>query len=246
MNYADWKRVYIDRTLTLKEWKNRRERGKMGTADKPQWRPKNKNNILKKDEYKKLREFAQANGIDLSGVKNFDGSPDTIREAIQTRIDLRSKFPDVADEKHKLTLGLTSHLRAEDFASTNGRVIELNENAYRDVKLLHDEYQKSVNKGWFVKGTDYRAIIHHEFGHTVADVYKIDPLKIACEITGLSRLRVIDFVKEHLSKYAGEFKNGQEIIAEVFADMTTANPDEFSLKFYDKVLEIVGGKGNEQ
>ena len=137
-------------------------------------------------------------------------------------------------------------MRAEDFAITHGRVIELNENAYRDVSLLQNEYQKSVNKGWFVQGTDYRAIIHHEFGHTLADVYKIDPLKIACEITGLSQFRVIDFVKEHLSKYAGEFKNGQEIIAEVFADMTTDNPDEFSLKFYNKVLEIVGGKGNER
>ena len=103
-------------------------------------------------------------------------------------------------------------MRAEDFAITHGRVIELNENAYRDVSLLQNEYQKSVNKGWFVQGTDYRAIIHHEFGHTLADVYKIDPLKIA----------------------------------EVFADMTTDNPDEFSLKFYNKVLEIVGGKGNER
>ncbi len=83
---------------------------------------------------------------------------------------------------------------AEDFAITHGRIITLNGNAFRDVRILQEEYQKLVDEGWFVKGTDWRAIIHHEFGHVVSNVYKIDPLKIACEVTGLTEKEVIAYV----------------------------------------------------
>ena len=40
---------------------------------------------------------------------------------------------------------------------------------------------------------------------------------------------------------AGFGSDGTEIISEVFADMSTDNPSEFSHKFYNKVLEIIGG-----
>ena len=131
---------------------------------------------------------------------------------------------------------------AEDFAITSGRIITLNANAYRDVGVLQEEYQKLVNEGWFVKGTDWRAIIHHEFGHVVANVYKIDSLKIACEITGLTEKEVIVYVENRLSNYAGAFNDGREIISEVFAEMTTGKPSEFSRRFYSEVLKLTGGK----
>ena len=143
-----------------------------------------------------------------------------------------------------MTLELASYMDAEDFAETHGRIITLNANTYRDERLLQAEYQKSVDDGWFVKGTDYRAIIHHEFGHVVAEIYKIKPLKIACEITGMNAARTIEFVKENLSEYAGKGNDGGEIIAEVFADMSTDNPSEFSRKFYEKVLEAVNNVKN--
>ena len=115
----------------------------------------------------------------------------------------------------------------------------MNANAYRDVGILQKEYQKAVEEGWFVKGTDYRAIIHHEFGHVVANVYKIDSLKIACEITGKSPKETLDFLDINLSHYAGGFNDGREIISEVFADLSTNNPCEFSRKFYAQMLEVI-------
>ena len=128
---------------------------------------------------------------------------------------------------------------AEDFAITHGRTITLNGNAFRDVRILQEEYQELVDDGWFVKGTDWRAIIHHEFGHVVADVCKIDPLKVACEVTGLNEKRILQFVIENLSEYAGKFSDGSEIISEVFADISTKKPQKFSVDFYNKVVEIV-------
>ena len=211
----------------------------MAATDKSQWAVRNRAKILTKDEYNALKELATAHGISFIGVKQFDGSAETVTEFIDTLGSLLIQFPKATDKRHKLELELSAKMDAEDFAITKNRTITLNANAYRDIKILQEEYKKSVNDGWFVKGTDYHAIIHHEFGHVVAEIYKIDPLKIACEITGLNEIETLKFIQKNLSKYAGSVKDGSEIIAEVFADMSTDNPSEFSRKFYSKVLEMI-------
>ena len=246
MKYADYEKVYIKKEMTLEDWRknnlnNVATNGKMSATAKPQWAERDKLKILSKEKYRELRELADSNGIALSGVKNFDGSPDVVRETINALTKLKNQFPKVTDERYKLTLEMSNILSAEDFAVTHGRVITLNANAYRDVNLLRTEYQKLVDTGFFVKSTDYRAIIHHEFGHVVTDVYKIDPMQIACKITGKSRLETIEYVKTALSKYSAKLADGSEIIAEVFADISTGKPSEFSQKFYAEVLKIVGG-----
>ncbi len=218
--------------------------GTMSANDVPQWAPRDKSKTIPKEEYIKLRALAEANGIFLIGVKNFDGTPAIVREILDTLIGLKSKFPAVSDNRHKLELNMSILLRAQDYAETIGREIKFNAAAYRDVKILAAEYQKDVDKGYFVRGTTYRAIPHHEFGHVVANVYKLDPLKIACEITGLKPKDVLTWLKTALSKYAVGFHDGREIIAEVFADMSTNSPNEFSRKFYSKVLHLTRGVGN--
>ena len=233
MKYADYEKVYIKKEVTLENWQknnlnNVATNGKMSATAKPQWAERDKLKILSKEEYGELRDLAESNKIYLSGVKNFDGKFDTVKEVIETLAGLQSKFPNVINGGKRLTLTMNDSLDAEDFAvTTKIRNVNLNANAYRDLETLKTEYQKAVDEGWFVKGTDYRAIIHHEFGHIVAKTYNIDSLKIACEITGMSPKRTIQFVQENIS--------------EVFADMTTNNPNEFSKKFYSKVREITGG-----
>ena len=106
-------------------------------------------------------------------------------------------------------------MNAKDFAITRGKIISLNANAYRDVNLLAREYRRAMETGWFVKDTTWRAIIHHEFGHVVANVYKLDGLKIACEITGLKSTELFVWLDDNLSLYAGAFHDGGEIISEV-------------------------------
>ena len=109
---------------------------------------------------------------------------------------------------------------------------------FMDLFTNDEAYAKDVADGWFVKGTDWRAIIHHEFGHVVANVYKLDPLKIACEITGFKPAETLKFLERELSKYAGLKLDGSEIISEVFADISTGKACDFSHKFYNKVLEL--------
>ena len=206
--------------------------------DVPQWPPRDKSKIISKEEYAELRNLATGNDIALSGVKKFDGSAKVVQELIGALIQLQEKFPAVRDERYPLTLSLRDSMFAKDFAVTWGKIINLNANAYRDVNILAAEYEEKVREGFFVKGTTWRAIIHHEFGHVVADVYKLDPLKIACEITELKPKETLAWLKKNLSVYAGSSPDGGEIIAEVFADISTGNACDFSRKFYDKVLEL--------
>ena len=121
--------------------------------DVPQWSPRDKSKIIPKAEYAKMRTLAETNGIALSGVKNFDGSAEVVREIIETLGMLIKKFPAVSDSRHKLELEMSILLNAQDYAETTGRRIKLNAAAYRDINLLAKEYQKDVASGWFVKVT---------------------------------------------------------------------------------------------
>ena len=125
----------------------------MSSKELPQWPPRDKAKIIPKDEYARLREFAQVNEIALIGVKKFDGSPQVVREILETLTTLKSEFPKVGDARHKLELEMSIFLGANDYAETVRRTIKLNADAYRNVRVLAREYQKDVDAGWFVKGT---------------------------------------------------------------------------------------------
>ena len=45
---------------------------------------------------------------------------------------------------------------------------------------------------------------------------------------------------------AGGFADGREIISEVFANMSTGKPSEFSRRFYEKVLELTRAYDEKQ
>lgn len=256
MGYTDWKAVYIDKTRTLQEWEVERKvpkkdllsqgqgviiepRKQRGGDEKIEWPKYDANRALTKEQYIGLRDFANQHGIALSGFRKFDGDVGAIREAIRTLASLREKFPAVADERRRLTLILSDSMDANDFAMTKGRHIVLNANAYRDVNRLAEEYQKLVEEGWFVKGTDWRAIIHHEFGHIVAEFYRISSLDIAEQITKLSIIETLQFVQERLSEYAGNAFDGAEIISEVFSDMSSRVATDFSRTFYVMLIKAV-------
>ena len=223
-------------------------RGKMNKSQrqggeiKIDWPKYDKSKAFTAEQYNDLRNFAKDHDIDISGFKGYDGDIDTIKESIKTLSALQQQFPKVADKQHKLTLIMARNMDADDFAiTTKGRFIYLNANAYRDKNKLRDEYKKLVDDGWFVKGTDYRAIIHHEFGHIVAKAYHIDPMKIAQQITGKRGFQLINQMQKDLSGYSASDYDGTEIISEVFADISTGAPTVFSRKFYDECVKLGGG-----
>lgn len=198
-------------------------------------------NPITEKQYKDLMEYASGKGVALSGFRKYDGGVQTIRDKVDGAEMLLQKYPDVNTGRQMLTIALDSNLRSVDFAETTGRIIRINANAFRDTARLSVEYQKLTDAKWFVKGTDYRAVIYHEMGHVVANCYNIDSASIAKEILGFkTNTQVLDYCFDNLSQYSSAYKDGCEIIAECFASaFNSKEKNKFALKFVGECDKLI-------
>lgn len=209
--------------------------------DKPIDWPKGTGGRITKEAYDDLMDEGRKNDIQLSGFRFFDGNPELIKDIIASISAITADFPMLRGKKKKVMMRLSMTMDSRDFAITDGRTIRLNQAAFRSKKRLEEEYDALAADGWFVKGTDYRSIGFHEAGHVLGDLYSIDGLEIAKEITGIeSTPKLIEYLRTNLSKYAAEYIDGSEIISECFASVYgSAEKNEFALKFIERYRIII-------
>jgi len=172
------------------------------------------------DQYAELKKYAKTKGVDLdSKIKDFDGNPETIKNIIDDMYEVIKENTVLQNTKRNIKINMIDMLDDNDYATTSGLNITLNRNAFRDTRLLEEDYQKSVADKWFMEGTTHRAIIKHELGHIYAEQKGEDELiKAIMEEFGIkNKSDLSDFAKENLSIYSGKGKSGREIIPEVFA-----------------------------
>lgn len=206
-------------------------------SDKIKWPPKGQK--INNEEYKDIMSYAREKKIELSGFKQYDGKPKTVKSLIDDAESIAKDFPEIISGKRKLTIALDDTMSNADFAVTRGHIVNINANALRNPDYLAEEYGKLERNGWFVKGTDYHAIIKHEIGHVVGNLNNIDGMDVAMRITGMDRKETMNYIKQNLSHYAGSFVDGSEIISEVFADVYgSEHPSEFSLRFIEECAKI--------
>lgn len=237
-DYEKWL-DFLSKGGTTEEWERLKKNsaGMSATNTAIRW-PERKNSISK-EQYRELTSYARNSSIVLEGFKRFDGDIDVIKEMIDGANEIADKFPAIRSGRKKLTISLDEHMNSDDFAITNGHIIRINADAFRDAEVLRAEYEKLEKERWFVKGTDYRSIIKHEVGHVVANMYGLDGMEIASGITNSDRKETMNYIAKNLSEYAGAFKDGSEIISEVFsAVFGSDNPSEFSLKFMEECVRI--------
>lgn len=237
-DYEEWL-DFLDKGGTTEEWnKLKKESSGMSATDGHIKWPEKKKRITE-EQYKELSEYAKDKGISLEGFRRFDGDIQVIKQAIDDADGIAARFPEIKSGRKRITISLDEHMSTDDFAITKGHIIHINADAFRNADDLAKEYESLSKEGWFVKGTNYRSIIKHETGHVVANIYGINSLEIAMDITGSSRKEVMRYVSSNLSEYAGAFKDGSEIISEVFSDVFgTDNPSEFSLRFIEECVKI--------
>ena len=231
---------FLDKGGTTEEWnKLKKNPVSMSATDASIKWPKRRKSISK-EQYRKLSSYARESGIVLEGFKRFDGDINIIKQAIDDANEIAERFPKIKNGRKKLTISLDEYMDPNDFAITNGHIIRINADAFRDIEVLRAEYEKLEKESWFVKGTDYRSIIKHETGHVVANLYGIDGLEIAKKITGINSItELMMYLENNLSLYASEYEDGSEIISEVFANVFgTDDPSEFSLRFMDECDKI--------
>lgn len=212
---------------------------KMSTINDSIW-PKS-GTLISKEEYKELRGYAESKGIVLSEFKKFDGDVVLVKEIIDDMSMLANKYPILKDKKKPLTLKLQYYMQDEDFAQSKKHIICINGKMLRSKEILKNYYLNLSEEKWFTANTSYRAIVKHEIGHTIHDLYKINTIDISKKILNVeSEKELFIKLKSYLSIYSSTRLDGSEILSEVFAEFyDSKKPRGFSLKFMEEVDKII-------
>ena len=116
-------------------------------------------------------------GIDAKGFETYRGSKTVLDEMVGTIEKLHADFP---DDVGKMKLRYADLKNAEDFGQYDPKTkaISLNRQLFDDTTLLKSEYEKLVQSGHYPKGTDYKSVIVHEFGHQYDYAHELGTGKI--------------------------------------------------------------------
>ncbi len=215
------------------------------SSESIEWVPKKER--ISPERFKILRDYAKSKGILLHGFKTSDVDVNAVMKSVDSIAKVTEHFPELSGTPKKpLTLMLSDTMRPNDFASTDkgvSHIIKLNGDAFRDEQKLQAEYQKLTADNWFVRGTDYTDIVKHELGHLYQTFHKISDeeiIEMALRSSGETDKKLLfRFLEKSLSKYSGSYKDGSEIISEVFADyFGSEQPTVFSKKFMSELIKM--------
>ena len=190
--------------------------------------------------YKELREYANDHSIRISGFRNYIGDIGIVKEGIDDIYEIGQDFPIILDKRHGVILDIDFNMSDDDFATTDsGHVIKLNAGYINDLDRLKKEYAQLAEKGHFVSNSDWHAIFKHETGHVVANLYNIDSLNIALDITQISKkVELFEYLKNELSLYSTAYEDGREIISECFSCYYSRVNNNFANEFVKRCMEI--------
>lgn len=203
---------------------------------------------ISQNQFDDLRNYANLNGVRLSGFRNYVGDTGVIKLVIDDISEIARDFPRILDEKCGIVLELDYDMEDDDFATTDsGHVIHINAALYSNIDVLSKSYSEGVRNGYFVQNTDWRSIIRHEVGHVVDSLYSFDLFDIVSGIVGtthntetLSRLRL------NLSTYSASYRDGREIISECFSGYYSNAGNVIADAFIKRCIELLETKDKRE
>ena len=127
------------------------------------------------------------------------------------------------------------------FAQTKGKTITLNKFMFDSPGFLNDEYEDALEHKLFPKGTSYKNIVDHEFGHILDKRNKNlrkRILNILREEASNDKMSLEEFVTIRISKYAAAIDSDgnytyNELIAELF-NMSKGDEGAFAIEIFRK------------
>ena len=185
---------------------------------------------LTEEQILQLHELAvcdegKNNGIRLLRLKNSDVDFELMKEVISDAKRLATEYPQLTSNPQapftiKVDYNVSDDVYAQIRAKDNGKnIITLNGIAFRNKAVLENDYAKLADKGHFVRGTTYRAIIYHEVGEVLYQKLKISAFGIAAKTLGMETSDMVLFIEQHISVYASILEN--DLFSEVFAGAWT-------------------------
>lgn len=195
---------------------------------------------ISKSEYQDLMSYARDRNVKLEGFKRFTGDISLIKEFVDDVVTVAEDFPRILTDRKCLVVRLDEYSPDDDFATTDRHLISINAKIFNNKEYLRDEYSMLAEMGKFVRGTDYRSVARHELGHVVANIYRIDPMKIAKDILcNRSDFEVLEYIHDNVSMYAGDYEDGREIISECFSAFYGKRDIPFVKEYINKCKEVV-------
>ncbi|KHD34415.1 hypothetical protein NL50_17185 [Clostridium acetobutylicum] len=216
---------------------------KSNDEDSDDGKPTPGNKISDDDLNEFINSLAEL-GINSNGFEEYCGDSKMLAEISEDLKILLSDIPQLANIKNGLILNYEDLGNTEDFALTKGKSIILNKSVYDDTEYIKSEYSKYADKGWFVKGTDYRSVIYHESGH-VLNKNKSLLRKITALINSKAKDEGItsdEYVLKYISNYAlakDWSENYSELLSEVISGCYNCNIEE-TKKLCSSILNDLG------
>lgn len=169
---------------------------------------------IDKEQLNDLIEYGMRNRIDVKSFENYDGDTKLIKSFIDGIVEVAKDYPEILNGKRNLQLRCSYQMAAADYAETTNNCITINGNAFRNAEALRLDYEKQQAGGnpFFVVGTTYKNIPHHEAGHLVIRVFGLSPKKIVGKINTSSvseyaKDNLVEAVAESFSAYYAQVNN---------------------------------------
>ena len=158
---------------------------------------------ITEEQLKELVAYGAKNHIDVISFENFDGDVEFIKTFIDDLTQVAKDYPEILSGKRNLQLRCSYQMDAKDYAETTKNCISLNGNAFRSREALEKDYdeQQAGDNPFFVVGTTYRNIVHHEVGHLIIDTFSLSPKRI---VQGLDLSLVSEYAKDDVNEAIAE------------------------------------------
>ena len=238
MNYEDFQKVYVEKTQTVDEWKEvRAPKYLRAKAPLPRGYEDSRNvgEQISPEDLAQFKAKAEAKGITIGeGFESYCGELhvlDEILDSAYKNIKLLQKLK--LDAKIKLEYEYvmnSGNVDVEAYAQTLGNTIRFNKFLFDDTAFLIAQYEADVRNHLFPKGTTYKNIVDHEFGHLLDHKYRramrvsltekiFDVIQVKANLQGIS---ADEYIAGNLSEYA---LTVEELPAEVLSKARGAQRD---------------------
>lgn len=235
---ADGKTYYVPASMKYEEWYKTYVEGKPLKAVYPKGYKDNRviGERISEEDLKSFVNKATANGIEIGvshdrftygGFEHFRGNTKILNETLDGLIEAKTKYSGKIDKpiilKYETVKSKSGQVDVCAFALTRGRTITLNDHMFDDLNVSK-EYSEAVKMRMFVKGTTYRNVLIHEYGHIlenfdknlyrrVIDVTEKEAYNIGKELG--------EYLDRNVSSYGALYNGGiySEAVAELYSKL---------------------------
>ena len=202
---------------------------------------------ITEEQLAEFEKMARKNNVFFSpvseygGFENFNGDFKILMETVKSFAEAQKFCPVKSKKPIMLSYDYikddAGRVDVNSFAMTSGRQITLNKFMYDSLDFAKI-YKAEEKAGFFVKGSTYKHVLIHEYGHILENHNKhllSDVVDILEEMAYNGGKKMNDYLVENISQYATSYDGYTytEVVAELYSQAHT-NDNQFALDILRK------------